>query len=704
LIDPRFTAVLRCELARLVRDRRALFLAVVLPMLLYPLYFLGGRMLGAEAERRMEDQAVALLVDTDALPDEVELALAEALLDVPNLSFQAAPFGAGADPADVEALEQRLRAAGAAEDTSGWLVARAAAPATAGTDAERAGGAEVGAEVGADAPGAADGAAAADAAALELVLFFDGSGEQGLELASRVGDAVEGVGEAHVARALAERLPVDPADTFAHEPLDVAAPADAAGASLGRWLPLVCVLILVSGGAYAALDAFAAEREQGTLETLLVQPVPARLVAWAKFCAVALCAALALLGNLGSLLGSAAGGLVPVGDGAAGSSAAVLGGVFTARLALALLLALPGAALVCAVLCAVSARARTYREAQSALLPLTLGALVATAPATLPGVELVPTLAVVPLVGSALAMREALAGHLALAPALLSMAASSAAALLALRHVGRLLDLEGLLQHGDTAAEGEARERRARRALRFGWAAVFAIYFVGGWLQARSLALGLGLTLWVLALGIAVALAIVQRREERTHVLFELGLVPPRALAFASVPLLVLGLAALAEALLTWQSTVLPLPPGLADSIGALSDLGPVLGLFLLAVTPGICEELLFRGAIQTGLQREFSPRKAILWQAVLFGLAHASIHRLLVTTAIGVVLGVLRWRTGSVLPGILVHALYNALLVSVGAGWIAQDSRLAEAATGPWSLAFLPLGLLVALLAVRKR
>jgi membrane protease YdiL (CAAX protease family) len=160
----------------------------------------------------------------------------------------------------------------------------------------------------------------------------------------------------------------------------------------------------------------------------------------------------------------------------------------------------------------------------------------------------------------------------------------------------------------------------------------------------------------------------------------------------------------MAEMLLTWQSSVLPLPPGLADTIGALADMGPVLGLFLLAVTPGICEELLFRGAVQTGLQREFSPRKAILWQAVLFGLAHASIHRLLVTTAIGVVLGALRWRTGSVLPGILVHALYNALLVSVGAGWIAADSRLAQAATGTWSLAFLPLGLLVVLLAVRKR
>jgi len=669
LIDPRFAAVLRCEFTRLVRDRRALFLAVVLPMLLYPLYFLGGRWLGKEAERRMDAQEVALLLDTEFLADDVEIALTAALLDAENLEFEVRAFGEDADPKDADELDARIAAAEPEKEALGWLVARA----------------------GEERP--------------QLLLFFDGSSEKGLELAGRTRDALEGASEEFVALELERRLPVDPADTFASEPQDLAAPADAAGAALGRWLPLVTVLILVSGGAYAALDAFAAEREQGTLETLLVQPVPARIVAWAKFTAVAACAALGLLGNLGSLLGSAAAGLVPLGDGSGGSSAALLTGVFTGRLALALVLALPGAALVCAILCAVSARARTYREAQTLLGPLMIGALAATAPAALPGVEFVPTIAIVPLVGSAFAMREALAGHLALAPALISMAASGTAAWFALRHVGRLLDLESLLQHGDTEAEGLARRKRSRRAMRVGWLAVFLIYFVGGSLQAKSLAMGLGLTLWVLALGVALALAWMQKREERTDVVFELAILPlPRPLVWLAAPLLVLGLAAMAETLITWQSTVLPLPPGLTGAIDTIAQLGPVLGLFLLAVSPGVCEELLFRGAIQTGLQRDLSPRRAILLQALLFGLAHASIHRMLVTTAIGVVLGALRWRTGSVLPGILVHALYNALLVSVGAGWIAENSRLANAASGWWSLAFLPLAAGVVHLAVKRR
>ena len=43
------------------------------------------------------------------------------------------------------------------------------------------------------------------------------------------------------------------------------------------------MLVLLSGGSYAALAAFAGERESGTLETLLVQPVPSLDIVWGKF-------------------------------------------------------------------------------------------------------------------------------------------------------------------------------------------------------------------------------------------------------------------------------------------------------------------------------------------------------------------------------------------------------------------------------------
>jgi sodium transport system permease protein len=643
-LDPRFVAVLSCELRRLLRDRRALFMAVVLPMLLYPLYFVGAKALGAEAERRMETQEVTLLVDLGALDTDLFGALDEQLDGVEQMTTVFAVFEPpvtaddedGASP-DAQWLSERMEAVH--EGATGWLVAER------GPDDE-----------------------------LALVLWHDGSSERGQELRSRLRSTLAEFSDAFVDRELERRLDVDPDLTLALEPHDRAEPADAAGANFGRFLPIVSVMILISGGAYAALDAFAAEREQGTLETLLVQPVPVRIVSWAKFCAVALSAGAALLGNLGSLVGSAAAGIVPSGVEGADVGAALLGPLFAGRLSLALLLGLPGALLVAAVLCALSARARTYREAQTMILPLSIAGLVATAPATLPGVELVPTLAAVPLVGTSLAMREALAGNLGLVPALLSVISSGAAAYFALARVGTLLDLESVLQHGDTETESALRQRRARRALSTGWAAVFLIYFVGSYLQAQSLVYGLATTLWVLAVGLALLLARAEARDDGTSLARPLGLARPPLASLAAIPFAVVGLAGLAGILFAWQSQVLPLPRGFGGEIDQLVELGPWIGLFLLALTPGVCEELLFRGSIQSGMMRDWTPVRAIFWQALLFGLAHASIHRFLPTFTIGVVLGFVRWRTGSILPGVAIHALYNGLLVAATAGWFADD------------------------------
>lgn len=688
-LDPRFVAIFRNELLRLVRDRRALFLAVVLPMLLYPAYFLGAQALGREAERRMDAQELLVLADLEALEVELFGAVNEALDGIENLTVRYHAFEAPDAPEawGVEDLETAFVEAGAWDpDASapdapdgtrapdGWLVAVPAEAADAGTG---------------DAPAANDGNGPPARPRLEL--WYDGSNERAQELSGRLRTAIWDLSDTWVDAELERRLPLDPALVLGATAVDRAEAIDAAGANFGRFLAVVTVMILVSGGAYAALDAFAAEREQGTLETLLVQPVPVRVVGWAKFAAVAVSASVALLGNLGSLVGSAAAGIVPTGvEGGAGAD--LLGATFAGRLALALALGAPGGLLVVAVLCALSARARTYREAQTMILPVTLAALALTAPATLPGVELVPTIAAIPLVGSSLAMRDALAGHLTPLAGLLSVIASGVAAWFALRKVGALLDLESVLQHGDTEAEGDLRQRRARRALAVGWLSVFAIYFVGSWWQSQSLTWGLAGTLWILAVGLALLLARLEAKDRGGSLLEPLGLTRPGgAGAWASVPVAVLGLAGLAGILLAWQEQVLPLPPGFGGEVTGLIELGPWLGLFLLAVTPGVCEELLFRGSVQSGLMRDWSPRKAILWQAALFALAHASIHRLLPTFTIGLFLGFLRWRSGSVLPGMVVHALYNGVIVASAAPWFDRELRKdLSIAENPWLAALL--------------
>ena len=65
---------------------------------------------------------------------------------------------------------------------------------------------------------------------------------------------------------------------------------------------------------------------------------------------------------------------------------------------------------------------------------------------------------------------------------------------------------------------------------------------------------------------------------------------------------------------------------------------------------------------IHAGL-RKLGTWPGLLLTALFFGLAHASIYRLLPTFTLGLLIGVVRWRTGSVFCGMLIHLLNNGLL-----------------------------------------
>ena len=87
-----------------------------------------------------------------------------------------------------------------------------------------------------------------------------------------------------------------------------------------------------------------------------------------------------------------------------------------------------------------------------------------------------------------------------------------------------------------------------------------------------------------------------------------------------------------------------------------------------MAIVPAIFEELCFRGFIFGALRTRLSGSATIVASALLFGVFHEILYsgRLLPSTFLGLVLGWVRLRTRSVLPGILLHALNNGLLLAV--------------------------------------
>lgn len=86
----------------------------------------------------------------------------------------------------------------------------------------------------------------------------------------------------------------------------------------------------------------------------------------------------------------------------------------------------------------------------------------------------------------------------------------------------------------------------------------------------------------------------------------------------------------------------------------------------LIAIVPAITEELAFRGLIQHWLQTVVSPWRAILLTAALFSALHLSILSAPYLFLLGLLLGWVKWKTGSLYPVILIHMVHNLVVLIV--------------------------------------
>ena len=97
--------------------------------------------------------------------------------------------------------------------------------------------------------------------------------------------------------------------------------------------------------------------------------------------------------------------------------------------------------------------------------------------------------------------------------------------------------------------------------------------------------------------------------------------------------------------------------------------------VFLVAVVPGIFEELAFRGVLLHGLSRRLRPVPLALTVGLLFGLFHMNLWRIPPTAYLGTLLATVVLLTGSIYPAMLWHAVNNvAALIPVELAWVTED------------------------------
>jgi len=402
-------AVARKELLASFRDRQTTLYTLVLPIVLYPFLFWCMIQGSLFVEGKREHTAVRIGLASEAEGLEPP-GLAEGLQRRPRASDDPRP---AAEPAAVDLDRVEVLASRAPVDSAearAWV-----------------------------APGRT--AAAGDADAVVFLRRGEDGGRAAAEVlydSSRTGSEIalarvrrrmpEFVRDLRERTAAASGGGADSLEPFRRDPSRNVAPRPAVGAYILSYiLPLLFVIMAVMGAFFPAVDLTCSERERKTAETTLLLPVPRDAVHLGKILAVCVAALLATGLNLTALALSAQHLLrmLP-------SSSSVQVDLPVRALLLSAPLLLLFAFFVSSVLTGVASLARTFKEGQALLGPVQILFVLPAMIGVLPGIQLTPALAAVPVIDVVLCFRALLRAEdvgLPYAITALSLAALSAVAI-----------------------------------------------------------------------------------------------------------------------------------------------------------------------------------------------------------------------------------------------------------------------------------
>jgi len=448
--------------------------------------------------------------------------------------------------------------------------------------------------------------------------------------------------------------------------------------SLAALAPLVLVLMTITGAVYPAIDCTAGERERGTLESLVASPAPRFLILLAKYVAVLTVALLTAGVNLLAMgVTTYAAGLGPV----------LFGDTFSPLALVAVFgLMILFAAFFSGLLLAVTSFARSFKEAQAYLIPLMLLSLGPGLLSLTPGVELTPLLAATPLLNMVLLARDVLQGTADPGLCVFTILVTLFYAVASLALAARIFGSDSVL-YGSSGSWANSLRRPAMVSAEaspssalFGLALLFPVNFLLASLLAQLSDVSISVKLILGGVITAVVFAgfpLVATLWSRVRWDSGLRLRLPPLLSLGGAVLLGVSMWPLAHeiVILTNYLGIVSLDAekiaGVLKGVERWSQIPLPLILLAMGVTPAVCEELFFRGYLFAPIRRQTSPWKTIAITALLFGAFHVvtstlTVERFLPSTALGLLLGYVCYRTGSIWPGVVTHACHNCLLLTL--------------------------------------
>jgi len=519
--------------------------------------------------------------------------------------------------------------------------------------------------------------------ALEPQIHVNSADEKSRTAHARVRRLLDRWKSAVIQRNLEENnIPTIAARPFDFRVHDVAGKESRDAATWARILPFVLLIWALTGAFYPAIDLCAGEKERGTLETLLSSPAERSEIVCGKLLTVMLFSVVTAVLNLinMAITGTFIIGQLKQASGVSGAfelSAPPLSSACWLLLAL-----LPVSALFSALCLALAALARSSKEGQYYLLPLVLVTMPLMMLPMAPGVELNLGNSLIPITGVTLLLRKLLEGGNA--PVLpyvpIVIAVTLGCCLLAIRWAIDQFNKESVLFRESERLDLGLRikrmltDRRETPSVAAAFACAALILIIKFFMQA-ALPQSDGNSFFIVAAQIfimqiviiampALLMMLLLTRDWRKTLLLD------RWPGFAAI-LATLLLAVVLHPILTWMSTLVPriypMNPEVARLAGKVSEAlhnAPNfwLPLVLIALLPAICEELAFRGFILSGFRHLGHKWWAIGLTAVFFGITHGILQQSLMAAVTGCIIGYVAVQTGSLTCCVIYHFAHNSL------------------------------------------
>lgn len=441
------------------------------------------------------------------------------------------------------------------------------------------------------------------------------------------------------------------------------------GNAMGQMLPMMIIVSIMMGAMYPAIDVTAGERERGTLETLLTLPVSNFELIMSKFLAVSVIACVSAFLNVLSM-GAAFGFMFSYMAESVGGLEINLASFIPAVL-FTILVMLFFAMFVTAVSMCVCIFAKSFKEANNYISPVMLVFMFASLVTMVPGVELDAGTAAIPIVNISLMIAKLFTftyDYALLGIVLLSNVVYS---LLAILVLGRIYNSEEVLfAEGMTSLKlfNKRSEMKENQIPGVGdvvlllCVELLLLFYVG---TGAQLKLGFGgVAVTQLLILIVPLFYLWYLKGDYKKVL---SLKKPRVLqimgafiAWIGTYVLLLGVSYLLMPLFEESAAAQ------AETMEVFMQQPVWILALVIALMPAVGEELMFRGFVYGSLRDKTKNIIAMLVTSALFGIYHMSLIKFFTTSLLGFVLVWVVSETGCIFCSMLMHFCNNLLSVLV--------------------------------------